>query len=159
MAETVITLQKDGKSPDQAQCHLMPCRIEHEGQTVKSKEYFWPTIKELRAGGDDEQGRERNHAISVLQGNTDAINPILTASFRGRPLQGRKIQIPEEYKGYLVRKESDRNKTSLKSFDDFTYWNWDELPSDNDTVVKALQWINISKAIHGYPEEGCSDDK
>lgn len=128
-----------------AKCHLMPCRIEYNKQTVKAVEYFEPTIKELKAGGDDELGREKlHHRKGDESGQSEDKNPILTASFRGRPLQGRKLPLPDSYRGFLLF-----NGVTKKEFKEFTYWNWDEIPGDSDTVVKALGWINISKAIHG----------
>lgn len=130
MGEKTIDLG-DSKSPE-LQCHLMPCLIDYNESTVKAKEYFWPTIKSLESNCEDEPSRVRDKHI-------------LTASFRGKPLQGRKIQLPENYKGLVLNKDS---KLEGK-FQEFTYWNWDELPSDEDSVVKALQWINVSKAIHG----------
>lgn len=152
MTERTIDLGGSVRDGESAQCHLMPCRIEHNGLYVKSKEYFWPTIKPLKAGGDEEQGREKSHSDLSAKSNQDPDNPILTASFRGRPLQGRKIELPEGYKGFVVSGQTSKgsdNKIPNKSFEQFTYWNWDELPSGEDTAVKALQWINIANAIHG----------
>lgn len=132
---------KHGDRNELANCHLMPCRIENNKSTVKAQEYFWPTIKELNEGGDDDMGREQSKKFK--RGEASQVSPIMTASFRGRPLQGRKVQVPSDYRGYLLS-----GGHSTKEFDEFSYWNWDELPNNNDAVVKALGWINISKAIH-----------
>lgn len=149
MSEKIFKLACDeDKSDRKAQCHLMPCRIEYNDSTIKAKEYFWPTIRFLKAGGDEEQGREK----SLPEIKDDPDSPTLTSSFRGRPLQGRKIVLPEGYKGHIVPKSSKSNVEATKNFDEFTYWNWDQLPNNDDAVVKALQWINISKAIHGSVE-------
>ena len=32
-------------------------------------------------------------------------------------------------------------------FSQFTYWNLETPPSNNDAVVKAMQWINIASAV------------
>lgn len=117
---------------------MMPCRIECDQPTVRAKEYFWPTIKNLKAGGDEEQGRSASYLAAP---NNSSSNSVLTASFRGRPLQGTKVKIPESYKGFVLGKKPGE-------FEEFTYWNWDQLPSKTDAVVKALQWINVSDAIH-----------
>lgn len=140
---------------NEAQCHLMPCRIEHNNIDIKAREYFWPTIRTIQPGGDDEQGREEKHNVSLV--NDDPNNPTLTASFRGRPLQGRKIKLPDGFKGYAVGKSTTtttntKGADKTKVFDEFTYWNWDELPGKQDAVVKALDWINLSKAIHNPVE-------
>lgn len=134
------------------QCHLLSCRIEHKGYTVKAREYFWPTVKELKEGGDEQQGREEEEP-SRRDENTYT-NPVMTASFRGRPLQGRKLDVPEGYKGVVVNKDPRSPDKSNGQFKHFTYWNWDEIPSKNDIVVKSLQLINVSQAIHGKPKIG-----
>lgn len=132
MGEKTITLKEDTV----LQCHLMPCLIDYDNsKSVKAKEYFWPTIKLLKRGSDDEK-QSRGES--------------LTASFRGRPLQGRKVGLPDNYEGFVINKDSKlKERSSMGKFKEFTYWNWDEIPSNEDSVMKALQWINISKAIHG----------
>ena len=32
-------------------------------------------------------------------------------------------------------------------FSQLSYWNLETPPSNNDTLVKALQWINIASAV------------
>ena len=32
-------------------------------------------------------------------------------------------------------------------FSQFTYWNLETPPSNNDAIVKAMQWINIASAV------------
>lgn len=129
-----------------AVCHLMPCKIQHEEPFALAKEYFLPTIRQMGDCDDDEQGREPRKG----QKTRDPSNPMLVASFRGRPLQGQKVSIPVGYKGCIVSRDKN-TKDCPKDFNDFTYWNWDELPSENDSVIKALRWINIAKAIHDDP--------
>lgn len=142
-------------SDDQAICHLMPCSIEHKQTNVRAREYFWPTVRQLEVGGDDDQGRTTKHSKSIGDDNIE--DPILVASFRGRPLQGRLVKIPDGYRGHMLSKQdkshANNNKANnglkvKKHFDEFTYWNWDQLPSKNDAVVKAMGWLRISKSIH-----------
>lgn len=129
-----------------ANCHLMPCRIEHKESTIKAKEYFWPTIRQLEVGGDDDQGRSKETHDSKEQNSSD--DPILAASFRGRPLHGRRVKFPIGFQGHVVGKDPRSTTVPTKQFREFTYWNWDSLPDKDDEVIKALQWIKISKAIH-----------
>lgn len=142
---------------DESVCHLLPCRIEHKGLEVKAKEYFWPTVRELKIGGDDDQGRKVKHEQLLDETNNTKEQPILTASFRGRPLQGRHLKLPDGFAGHVLDKPGGnaafgklgaKSATIAKHFDTFTYWNWDELPSKDDSVVKALGWLNVAKAIH-----------
>lgn len=130
-----------------AQCHLMPCRIEHQELSVKATEYFHPTIRLLGAGDDDnDQGRNKEtYDSKEANGNDD---PILAASFRGRPLHGRKVTLPDGFRGHVVGKDPRSILIPTKKFREFTYWNWDALPRKEDEIIKSLQWIEISKAIH-----------
>ncbi|KAL2731980.1 ribonuclease H2 subunit C [Vespula squamosa] len=110
--------------------HLMPCKIHGDGPANVSS-FFQPFIRKI----DNE-----NYNIS----------------FRGYPLQGKKIKIPSDYKGiiFFEHKKPDaenmqRNLYSNKIFSEFTYWNYDKMPSKNDALAAALDWIDIAEALHG----------
>lgn len=145
MNSTVVNLESDKSNCDSIECHLMPCKIEHKGSTILAKEYFWPTIRPLSKDGDEQQGRDpRSEYLRKSCDGNKVDDPILVASFRGRPLQGKRLDLPDGYEGSVV---IDSKKPARK-FNSFTYWNWDEIPSANDNIVKALQWIDIAEAIH-----------
>ncbi|GIY66050.1 uncharacterized protein CDAR_454471 [Caerostris darwini] len=119
-------------------CHLVPCKVNYNGSTNVS-DYFTPYIRE-----------EENH---------------LTCSLRGHPLKGQKIKIPKGYIGVVLKDNekmslSDSNKDFKKvaTFKEFTAWNWDVLPTSEDKLVKAFQWINIASALH-KPVSKCTDSK
>ncbi|PSN50087.1 Copine-8 [Blattella germanica] len=106
--------------------HSIPCHIKMDGDAQVSK-FFNPYIK-----NDGE---------------------VLKASFRGYPLIGKLIQLPEGYRGIIVHEtmkplneEAERNVHVTHSFKSFTYWNWDKVPSKNDAFLSALDWIEISEA-------------
>lgn len=141
MTDTAINLSS--KTSSTAVCHLMPCRIESNQKRIRAKEYFWPTIRKLEDGKDNDEGRSESENFRDPNENTET-DPILVASFRGRPLQGRKIKLPDGFRGHVRDNDSD----NCLQFNEFTYWNWDEIPKQNDTVLKALQWLDIAKAIH-----------
>lgn len=137
------------------QCHLMPCRIEHEKPTARVREYFWPTIRPANGdtevdcleGDDDTRVRDSIREAKLLGDVGKEENPLLKASFRGRPLLGRKLELPTGYKVIAQRKGST-NAQDNHHFEHFTYWNWDEIPCKDDAVVKSMQWVDIAKAIH-----------
>lgn len=145
-----LKLGKDKSDCDEVNCHLMPCRIEYKGSTVLAKQYFWPTIRLLQAGGDEDQGRgaKSDYATKADSCNLKD-NPVLVASFRGRPLQGKKIQLPDGYEGTVVDEDGQK---PIGKFKELTYWNWDKIPETSDTIVQSLQWFDISKAIHSNPD-------
>ena len=41
----------------------------------------------------------------------------------------------------------DRVMKATHKFSQFTYWNLETPPSNNDAIVKAMQWINIAAAV------------
>jgi hypothetical protein len=72
---------------------------------------------------------------------------VLQSTFRGRRLKGRKIELPEDYVGVVLKQgrathSDEQHKTwePLLKFDAFTYWNMDQLPSKNDPVVQVSRW-------------------
>ncbi|XP_063995223.1 ribonuclease H2 subunit C [Diachasmimorpha longicaudata] len=113
--------------------HSMPCKI-YGDTPANVSTYFTPYIRK----SDDKH---------------------YDASFRGYPLQGKVITVPEGYKGLVLHEQKkpanpkkERKFVSTGGFSKFTYWNFDKLPSKNDTIVSALDWIDIAEALHG-PEE------
>ncbi|XP_072947096.1 ribonuclease H2 subunit C [Epargyreus clarus] len=110
--------------------HYMPCTIEENGP-ANVKTYFEPYI-------------------------TDNSNGELSATFRGHPLDGTKMSLPEGYQAVVVTEakrplseDAERRFQVAGGFKEFTLWNWDKKPSKNDNIVRAMDWIDIAEAIHG----------
>ncbi|KAF2882573.1 hypothetical protein ILUMI_23590 [Ignelater luminosus] len=78
------------------------------------------------------------------------------ASFRGYPLTGKKIDIPDGYKGVILHErikpvtdKDDRNFYVINEFNSFMYWNWDKVPSKNDPILQTIDdWFDIAEALH-----------
>ncbi|XP_059050262.1 ribonuclease H2 subunit C [Achroia grisella] len=110
--------------------HFMPCKVEEDGP-ANVRKYFEPYIKE------DENGD-------------------LSATFRGRQLDGVKMALPDGYRAVVITEakrplteNADRRFQVAGGFTGMTHWNWDKKPSKNDNLVKALDWVDIAEAIHG----------
>ncbi|KAJ8706667.1 hypothetical protein PYW07_012745 [Mythimna separata] len=108
--------------------HYMACNIAADGPANINK-YFEPYV------ADD--------------------NGELSASFRGYPLTGKKMSLPEGYTAVVVTEakrplaeDADRKFQVTGGFKEFTNWNWDKKPSENDKIVGALDWIHIAEALH-----------
>lgn len=77
----------------------------------------------------------------------------MTNALRGHPVNGRKFKTPDGVLGVVY----EENKTKLSEtnrtlkvhsvFNEYVYWNYDKIPSDNDAIIKALDWIEISKSV------------
>lgn len=78
----------------------------------------------------------------------------LSTSFRGYPLDGKKVVVPKGYTGVILHEtikpttnREDRKFYTMHKFDSFTYWNWDKEPSKNDVVLQALDWIDVAEVV------------
>ncbi|XP_046401216.1 uncharacterized protein LOC124167309 isoform X2 [Ischnura elegans] len=112
--------------------HFMPCRIHAEGQH-KITEYFKPYLQ-----------YSKNDEVKV--------------SFRGHPLHGKVLNLPEKYVGVIAQggKCVDPSRKSLyvtRTFNSMTFWNWDKPPSTNDAFYKALDWLEIADVLHSTDVE------
>lgn len=43
--------------------------------------------------------------------------------------------------------DAERNIYATGTFKDFTYWNYDKIPSKTDAFISALDWIDIAEAV------------
>ncbi|XP_011494425.1 PREDICTED: ribonuclease H2 subunit C [Ceratosolen solmsi marchali] len=117
--------------------HSMPCKI-YADDNANVNTYFKSYIKNI----DDENFK---------------------SSFRGYPLQGKKISVPKGYMGvtfFEYKKpetdETERNIYATGTFTEFTYWNYDKIPSKNDALISALDWVDIAEALHSTENETTS---
>ncbi|XP_011136058.1 ribonuclease H2 subunit C isoform X1 [Harpegnathos saltator] len=124
-----LHISKDPTCQRDSEVHLMPCKI-HGDESAKVSSFFKPYMRKV-----DEEYYE--------------------CSFRGYPLQGKKITVPAGYKGmiFMENKKTDtegknRNLYRTGTFSQFTYWNYDRIPSKNDALSAALDWIDIADALH-----------
>lgn len=120
---------KDLADRDGSELHFMPCKI-HGDEAANVSSFFKPYVRRV-----DEEYYE--------------------CSFRGYPLQGKKVAVPAEYKGmiFMENKKADvenkeRNLYCTGTFSQFTYWNYDRIPSKNDAFAAALDWVDIAKVLH-----------
>ncbi|OJJ30653.1 hypothetical protein ASPWEDRAFT_32816 [Aspergillus wentii DTO 134E9] len=129
--------------------NILPCRIHYDGP-VESLERHW-TPKSDEKDGD-----------------------VHTSHFRGRRLRGRRVAIPEGYKGIIAtptecllpssQKNNDLSTDDVvevepeepvkileqqASFDDFVVWGHEVAPAADDRFVKGVEeWIKLAEAIH-----------
>lgn len=120
---------------------LIPCRIDHNGP-AKVKDFFTTSVRTETVDEKEE----------------------LHASFRGRPLHGKKIDLPQGYKGVILKEthkpfseEEDRSFKVSHTFRSFTQWNLDLAPSAEDKIHKALDWMKIASVLHAPVDT--EDDK
>lgn len=78
----------------------------------------------------------------------------LKNSIRGYPLDGCKFQVPANMQGIVFQElnrplEENANRTFKVNgvFSEFTYWNYNREPSDNDQLRQALQWSDFANAV------------
>ncbi len=83
----------------------------------------------------------KRHFTDSIQINNS--NNKLEASFRGRPLNGEHIDIPNDYIGVLTN-----SSKPLSSFNQLTYFNLDCSTTKNDCIARSIEWISLAKILH-----------
>ncbi|OWA51926.1 hypothetical protein BV898_16386 [Hypsibius exemplaris] len=140
------TIRRVGAAPFEdlsSVIHHLPCHIAHTGAAAVS-DFFLPTI--------------RKENPQVVENSEDDC----TAAFRGRPLNGKTVNLSPTYTGLILEEPSTKKKSSLVEkddqreadrwnvvgkFDSMTYWNWDKLPTDSDGLHQLLQWTRLAEAM------------
>ncbi|XP_061401601.1 uncharacterized protein LOC133337390 [Musca vetustissima] len=81
-------------------------------------------------------------------------NGFLTNALRGYPLQGETKKVPETFKGIVLQEtrkpldeEAERILRVKGAFKEFTYWNYDKIPSASDGYSQALQIVEIADVM------------
>ncbi|XP_050425924.1 uncharacterized protein LOC126836493 [Adelges cooleyi] len=125
----VVPSELENISEDQL--HFLPCKI-HTKSRANVTNYFRP--------------------YNPKNKNSDNVD-ITYCSFRGKPLIGTQLEIPNGYKGVFCEiaqsdHEEKQTLTAKCSFEKLTYWNWDKEPTKEDNFLSALDWIGISEALH-----------
>ena len=114
--------------------HHLPCKVKVD-EVANVKSYFIPNH-------DEKNGRKS-----------------LQATFRGRLLDGKTINVPENYCGYVLAEKKkpfseDENRTFEISgkFENFTQWYLDsQYSSDNVTARACSTWPGqLAEAIHKH---------
>ncbi|XP_075044754.1 ribonuclease H2 subunit C [Mixophyes fleayi] len=116
------------QSADQEPLHLLPFHIQRQGD-AKVNEFFNPAVRESLGGKE--------------------------VSFRGRTLRGQDVAVPAGYMGIILKEddkpcseEEDRSLTVRSTFQSFTQWNLETVPSADDVLVMSLAWPKIASMVH-----------
>ncbi|XP_016994606.2 ribonuclease H2 subunit C [Drosophila takahashii] len=129
-----ITLDFNGKNlakSKQLDLHYLPAKIDGDGE-ANVEQYFNNYTREASEFG---QG-------------------ILTNALRGYPLMGEQLKVPEGYRGVVLQETekpiseaSDRQLRLTGVFEEFTYWNYDKVPSNGDAYRQALLQAEVAQAL------------
>lgn len=136
----IKSIELENSNPNtETQLHLLNCRIEndkHEDLPAEVKSYFSSQMK-----------FEKNE-----KSLKNPIQQHLKATFRGRPMDGKCVQLPANYKfARLCKSSNDDNKLIASDLTNkVTYWNLDKIPSSNDSIPQILQWLQLSSDIHSH---------
>ncbi|XP_016947579.1 uncharacterized protein LOC108022892 [Drosophila biarmipes] len=128
-----ITLDFNGKNlakSKQLDLHYLPAKID----------------------GDGEANVEQNFNNYTREA-TEFGSGILTNALRGYPLVGEQLKVPSGYRGLVLQEtekpsgSSDRQLRLTGVFGDFTYWNYDKVPSNGDAYRQALLLADVAQAL------------
>ena len=124
MSLKTINFCENSKSDSKTVCHSIPCKVDSDGSANVDK-YFEPTIRQ-----------------------SEKDSSVLLSSFRGRPLVGRQIDLPQNSSAFLIKESKNGEFVANDKFDQIIHWNLDKTPSESDTLPQVVQWIQVSEAIH-----------
>ncbi|XP_017079118.1 uncharacterized protein LOC108113127 [Drosophila eugracilis] len=111
--------------------HYLPAKIDGDGE-ANVEQYFNNYTKEA----------------------TDFGSGILTNALRGYPLMGEQLKVPAGFRGLVLQEtskpiseSSDRQLRLTGAFEEFTYWNYDKVPSNGDAFRQAILLVDVAKAL------------
>ncbi|KAI1078206.1 ribonuclease H1 small subunit [Whalleya microplaca] len=151
MAPSVFTVASEESIEKKAQVHLLPCRIDHDGNVNPIDTYWNPS-----------EGQDQ----------------IKTAYLRGRKLHGKPVKLPDGYYGSVVEKSEPETKTPRQeedvelqeesddqletgamqgkaAFEELMIWGHESTgDSSSDPYVRSMEeWIAFAEQIHSYPSD------
>ncbi|RNA21215.1 ribonuclease H2 subunit C-like [Brachionus plicatilis] len=112
------------------QVHLLPFKIQYTGEAHVNS-YF-----------------SSSTTVKSVDSNK---NEIVENSFRGRPLNGIKVNLDKNQEGLIVNDNGEKNYELSGKFRGICSWHLDEpnLTIDKDLLNKTKnEWFNIAKIIH-----------
>uniref|UniRef100_A0A0N5AR37 Ribonuclease H2 subunit C n=1 Tax=Syphacia muris TaxID=451379 RepID=A0A0N5AR37_9BILA len=121
----IIVNNNNKKSNDESHLEVqsMPCKIDYTGAASVSK-YM---LREQHADGNEK------------------------STFRGRFLDGQKLQLPLDYKLFVLKERRSTANTDVydveKINDDFMVWEYDKEPSSSDPIRQAIKFLEIAKDL------------
>lgn len=137
-------------SSEEIKVHFIPASIDGNG-AIKIDEYF-NSYMESDANGRKSLNIDKMIIISIS--NMTGIIVVETNTLRGFPLKGTAVKLPNNFQGIVLREEeklqiesSERDLKFGGKFSEFTYWNYDKNPSENDAYRKALHWMKVAEAV------------
>ncbi|KAL1991202.1 hypothetical protein VTN49DRAFT_5706 [Thermomyces lanuginosus] len=137
------TTQSSSSSANQSYTiNVLPCRIHHDGPIDLSTRHWQPTK-------DDNEEH-------------------YTAYFRGRKLRGRRVEVPEGYKGVIAtptdrtlppstaaENEEQEEQEPVKAlqqqgtFDAIVVWGHENVPPEDDPHVRGVEeWVKFASVMH-----------
>jgi len=141
------TKEERGGGSSSLEVHYVPFKLDYEGP-ANVKDLFGDKAKKNNKEEEEEE--------------------VLSNRFRGRPLLGKRWEVPRDYGAYVLKKPKlsdggDEGPLPLKeqgsgpskkvvevveSFSSLTTWEWDKAPSSMDSLVKLQDWLQLANVLH-----------
>eukprot|EP00753_Platysulcus_tardus_P000334 PLAT10327.1.p1 GENE.PLAT10327.1~~PLAT10327.1.p1 ORF type:complete len:151 (-),score=50.01 PLAT10327.1:50-502(-) len=127
-----------------AAVHRLPCTIDFSGKAAVSKHFF--------PDGEPATPLLEEDELAIADSSSVDDDGVKVAAFRGRLLRGRDVSMPAGYTGAVlssgVDAEGQRAMVVDGSFETFTYWKHDDVPTEADVVPSALRWVTAATVLH-----------
>lgn len=69
-------------------------------------------------------------------------------TLRGRPLQGKVVNLPPQVQGYVIKEGKTKEWETLRTFDKISVWKLDDSPDNEKELHGALEWIDIAQLVY-----------
>lgn len=145
---------------NQQSIHLLPCKIHPHKPTAADNSTITGTVD--RYFHPYTKPKLSNTVLSTNNiADKDVDTTLWHASLRGKPLTGVELGMPNGYVGLLCNRVCSKaeNSNSMVLGDlvandscggvlkQLIYWNWDRMPSREDPLLSAFDWVHVSEAI------------
>lgn len=132
---------------EKIEVNFIPASVNKNG-AIKIDEFFNKYTVEENGGGLWE-----SESLHFFYFWYHSINfSVYTNSIRGYSLKGQHLKLPENLNGVIFRESEslqsgDRTLKFGGNFTKFIYWNYNRLPSENDSLKKSFHYLDIVDAV------------
>ncbi|KAH6607945.1 ribonuclease h2 subunit c [Trichoderma cornu-damae] len=144
---SMLEIQKDEATKSKGVVNLLPCRVHHTGSIEPSSAYWSPVVGE---------------------------NETRTAYLRGRKLQGKTAPLPANYRGLVLQRKDDEQRTAerpdvvvigedgdegsapmlgtmraMTEFDKMVVWSHDTIAdASSDPYLRGVEeWLQVADSV------------
>ncbi|PQE16316.1 hypothetical protein CJF32_00006190 [Rutstroemia sp. NJR-2017a WRK4] len=126
--------------------NLLPCRVNYTARIPVAKRYWDPRVTKLDVKGEVDGGEKEANPPTTSKEE-------LTSYFRGRKFTGRKVAVPEGYRGFVGRVGEEVLPVAKEEVDD----EEEEEEEEKQVETKVMEELGVFDEIVVWGHEGVGD--